>query len=152
MPKADGRSQLAFTFEAPTPASTPAALAGADRRMAIAVAEALNGDDRPRAILAAEMSLLLDEDVSKAMLDAYASPARDAHNVPAHRLLALIAVTSRFDLLDRQLRAIGAAVLVGEELQAARVGHLRVMLERTKQELKDAEARAIPIEREGGSS
>ena len=102
--------QFAFTFDAPQPATLPAALAGVDARVARTVAEVLKNDDRDRLVIAAAMSVLLDEEVSKAMLDAYASPARDGHNISFARMLALIAVTNRFDLLAREWRAIGAAV------------------------------------------
>lgn len=142
-------SQIAFTFDPPAPATLPAALAGMDARIARVVAEALHDDVRDRAIIAAEMSILLEDEVSKPMLDAYASPARDGHNISFARMLALVAVTKRFDLLDRELREIGAAVLIGEELQAARVGHLRSQLAALKAELTAAERLAKPITRGG---
>lgn len=131
--------QFAFTFDAPQPATLPAALAGMDARIARTVAEALKDDGRDRAVLAIEMSQLLAEEVSKAMLDAYASPARDGHNISFARMCALIAVTNRFDLLDRELRAIGAAVLVGDEIYTAQVGHIRSEIVRLQQQLKTVE-------------
>lgn len=117
-------NQFAFTFEAPQPATLPAALAGVDARIARTVAEILKHDARDRSVIAAEMSVLLSSQVSKAMLDAYASPAREEHNISFARMLALIAVSNRFDLLDRECRAIGAAVLVGDEIYTAEIGHL----------------------------
>lgn len=129
--------QFAFTFDAPQPATLPAALAGVDARVARTVAEVLKHDDRDRLVIAAAMSVLLDEEVSKAMLDAYASPARDGHNISFARMLALIAVTNRFDLLDRELRAIGAAVLVGEEIYTAEIGHIDSEIEKLLRRKKD---------------
>lgn len=129
-------NQFAFAFDAPQPATLPAALAGVDARIARTVAEVLKHDDRERSVIAAEMSVLLAEDVSKAMLDAYASPARDGHNISFARMLALIAVTHRFDLLDRELRAIGAAVLVGEEIYTAEIGHIDSEIEKLTQRKK----------------
>jgi hypothetical protein len=129
--------QFAFTFDAPLPATLPAALAGMDARIASTVAEALSGRDR--GVVAAQMSALLAEEISKLMLDAYASPARDGHNISFSRMCALIAVTNRFDLLDRELRAIGAAVLVGDEIYTAQVGHIRSEIARLTQELKTVE-------------
>lgn len=146
-PPASHPGQIAFAFDPPTPASLPAALAGMDARIARTVAEALAHDDRDRSVVAAEMSVLLDEDVSKAMLDAYASPARDGHNISFSRMCALIAVTKRFDLLDRELRAIGAAVLVGDELRAAEAGHLRSEINKLNQRLKTVEAMTPTIQR-----
>lgn len=133
-PSAD---QFAFTFDAPRPATLPAALAGMDARIARTVSEILKHEDRDRIVIAAEMSVLLAEDVSKAMLDAYASPARDGHNISFARMLALIAVTNRFDLLDRELRAIGAAVLVGDEIYTAEIGHLESEIAKLQQRRKD---------------
>ena len=139
--------QIAFAFDAPVPATFPAALAGLDARTARMVAEALQGDDRSREVIAAEISVLLDTEVSKLMLDGYASPAREGVNISFARMLALIAVTKRFDLLDRELREIGAAVLVGEEIHAARLGHLESKLAKLTADIKVAKRLATPIKR-----
>ncbi|NML88373.1 hypothetical protein HHL26_04745 [Sphingobium sp. TB-6] len=140
-------AQFAFTFDAPQPATLPAALAGMDARVARTVGEILKDDDRDRRVIAAEMTVLLDEEVTKLMLDAYASPARDGHNISFARMLALIAVSNRFDLLDRELREIGAAVLVGEEIHAAQVGHLRSEISKLTAQLKQIERMAPTITR-----
>jgi hypothetical protein len=140
-------SQLGFTFEPPPAARLPADLAGLDRVIASAVGQALKDDVRSRHAIAAAMSELLDESVTAMMLDAYASEARDNHNVSMHRFLALIAVTERFDLLDHVTRRIGAALLVGEEIHAARLGHLRAQRKRIDAEIKAAEGAAQEITR-----
>jgi hypothetical protein len=62
-------------------------------RVARAVSECLKDAGRDRTVIAAEISDYLGESVTRAMLDAYASPGREAHNIPAHRLMALAAVT-----------------------------------------------------------
>lgn len=134
-PRASSPGQFAFTFTAPQPATLPAALAGMDARIARTVAEVLGGRDR--IVVAAQMSSLLDQDVSKLMLDAYASPARDGHNISFSRMCALIAVTNRFDLLDRELRAIGAAVLVGDEIYTAEIGQIDSEIAKLKQRRSD---------------
>jgi hypothetical protein len=102
--------QLGFSFEPPVLATLPAALAGLERQVSEAASDILHGDERSREVIAAEMSRLLGEDVSRAMLDAYASPAREGHKVPMSRFLGLVAVTDRHDILDRLLRPIGAAL------------------------------------------
>src|SRR3546814_12830357 len=99
-------------------------MAGSDARTARMVGEILNSDPRAREVIAAEMSVLLDDQVSKAMLDAWSAPGKDAHNISWSRLRALLLVTHRFDLLDRVLRELGAAGLVGAEIPTARLGHL----------------------------
>src|SRR3546814_18300422 len=104
-----------------------------DARIARVVGEALNGDSRSREVIAAEMSVLLNVEVSKMMLDGYASPARDGVNISFSRMLALVAVTQRHDLLDRELRELGAAALVGEDIHTARLGHLRSKIPRLEE-------------------
>ena len=145
-------SQLGFTFDPPPAARLAADLAGLDRVIASLVGRALKDDARGRREIAAAMSELLDEDVTGFMLDAYASEARENHNIPAHRLLALIAVTERFDLLDHVTRRIGAALLVGEEIHAARLGHLRAQERRIREEIKATERAVQEISRGGAKS
>ena len=142
-------SQLGFTFDPPAPARGEADLAGLDRMVAAGVALALKEDLRSREEIAGAMSALLGEEVTRWMLDAYASEAREAHNISMGRFLALIAVTERFDILDAKLRRIGAAILVGEEIHTARVGHLRSQIDKLKAELRDIERQTQPITRSG---
>jgi hypothetical protein len=135
MPKAKAHpDQIGFDFEAPAPASGVAALAGLERRICSAVGTVLASDKRPREVIAAEMSVLLDEDVSRAMLDAYSSPARADHKVPMSRFLALLVVTGRQDLLDPLLREIGAALLVGDEVKTARLGQIEQLMAELQEE------------------
>lgn len=108
-------------------------LAGLSKQIASGCARALKEDTRSRDEIAGHVSALLSEQVSRHMLDAYASEARDEHNVSAARFLALIAATGRFDILDAVISKIGARTLVGEEVHAARLGHLLA----AKQQLED---------------
>jgi len=140
--------QLGFRFEEPRLASGPAALAGLERRISAMVGTILASDERPREVIAAAMSVLLDDDISRAMLDAYSSPARDGHKVPMSRFLALVAVCSRQDLLDPLLREIGAAVLVGEEVHTARMGQIEAQIARLNEERRRLKASA-PLIRGG---
>jgi len=150
MPKAKTHpDQLAFLFEVPNAPRGAAARAGLEQRVNRLVGSMLNSDERPREVIAAEISVILDEDVSRAMLDAYASPARDGHKVPVSRLLALVAVTGRHDLLDPLVREIGAALLVGEEVHTARIGHIERQIEQLKAERKRI-AGSAPLIRSGG--
>ncbi|MDE0880524.1 MAG: hypothetical protein OSB00_17970 [Sphingomonas bacterium] len=141
-------SQLGFTFEPPVLASRDSDLAGLDRVVAASVAMALKTELRSRFEVAGAMSALLDDEVTKLMLDAYASEAREGHNISAARLFALIAVTQRFDLLDAIVRRIGAALLVGDELLTARLGHLKAQQRALSAEIKKIEQAATPIDRE----
>lgn len=145
-------NQLGFTFEPPVPARREAELAGLDRVIAATVSIILKEDARSRDEIAGAMSALSGETVSKTMLDAYASEAREAHNISAHRLLALIAATDRHDLLDGLVRRIGAALLVGEEIATAELGHIDSQMARLKARRKAVAARVQPIERQSINS
>ncbi|MEO1489618.1 MAG: hypothetical protein AAFR88_09345, partial [Pseudomonadota bacterium] len=70
MPKAPSNTaQLGFDFEALTVPEGEASLAGFEKRTAVFVGEMLNSDGRTRYEIAAGVSELLGDDVSKAMLD-----------------------------------------------------------------------------------
>lgn len=140
--------QLGFSFDAPQPARDAAALAGLDRMVASGISQALTGDGRSRWEIAGKVSELLSEDVSKLMLDAYASEARDGHNVPLHRALAIIAVTNRIDILDAWLRQIGVAALFGEELQTAQLGHIDRQIAELMSKKKTIQKSAKPFQRQ----
>jgi len=142
--------QVAFDFTAPAPAKGVAELAGLERQINELVGTILNTDSRSRTVIAAEMSDLLDDRVSKEMLDAYASPARTEHKVPASRLFALAVVTDRQDLLDPVMRKIGAALLVGEEVRTARLGQIEALLSELQAERKAIKSDA-PTIRKGDS-
>lgn len=149
MPKAPAHpNQLGFTFAEPVARSGSAGLAGLEAMICTQVGSILASDSRPREIIAAEMSILLGEDVSKSMLDAYSSPARTEHRVPMSRFFALVLVTKRHDLLDPLLREIGAALLIGAEVKTARLGQIDREIARLRDEQKKLAADA-PLIREG---
>lgn len=153
MPKARATNQLAFAFEAPRPATHAAALAGMDAEVAHMVGEVLataHEAGKPREIVAAEMSVLLEAEVTKAMLDAWSAPGKGKHNISFTRMCALIAVTNRFDMLDRELRRIGAAVIVGKEIMTVRAGHLRAVIRKNQEELRSLEKLAPEIGEDRG--
>lgn len=128
--------QLAFTFAAPRAARLEGDLAGISKQIASGCARALKEDRRSRDEIAGNVSALLSETVSRFMLDAYASEARDEHNISAARFFALIAATDRYDILDVIVSRIGARVLVGEEVNAARYGHLMAAKQEIEEQLR----------------
>ena len=151
MPKAKVHpDQLGFVFEAPKAPVGEAALAGFEQRANRMVGSMLNSDDRAREVIAAEMSVLLGEKVSRAMLDAYASPAREEHKVPFSRLIALTLVTKRHDLLDERMREAGMAVLFGDEVKTARLGDIKRRIAALKEEERAIE-RSSPVIRGNGN-
>lgn len=76
-------------------------------RVSRAVTAALKDFDGERDAIAAEMSAYLDERVSKAMLDQYASQANAQHAIPAHRLIALAIITGDARLINALLADTG---------------------------------------------
>jgi len=140
--------QMGFDFAAPAPAKGVAELAGLERQINALVGTVLASCGRPREVIAAEMSVLLDDHVSRSMLDAYSSPARTEHKVPASRLFALLVVTDRQDLLDPIMRQLGAALLVGNEVRTARLGQVETLLQQLQDERRRLRNETTPI-REG---
>ena len=138
--------QTSFVFDTPPTAMTAASLAGDAVRVSNMVADILHEDPRSREEIAGLMSRLLGESVTKAMLDNYAAPSA-GHTISYSRLKALVAVTSRHDLLDGDLRSIGASLLVGEEIKLARAGHLMAHRRRIDAELRELDRTIRPIAR-----
>ena len=78
-------------------------------RLAKAIAAALMGQDRAQ--VARDMSDYLGRPVSKAMIDAYASIARDDHVISTPRFMALVQVTADRRLLELLAEPLGWAVI-----------------------------------------
>lgn len=140
--------QFGFSFEPPEQSGIPGALAGLEVQVAGVVGSILNTERRTRTVLAAELSDLLGEPVSDHMLNAWSSPARTDHRISFARLVALVQLTGRHDMLDQLVRPIGAALLVGEEVHTARIGQLELIIAENQRQLRAAKA-AAPLIREG---
>lgn len=93
-------------------------------RIAKAVSETLKASQMPRGQLAAKMSEWLGEDVTKNMLDAYASEAREEHTIPFLRVLALLHVTGDVRLLQLGAEMFGHSVIDDKYLSWVEVGQL----------------------------
>jgi len=147
--------QLAFTFEPQPRADSDGALRGLDRAVASAVSQILKDDPGSRFDVASGMSRLLDDEVSKLMLDAYSAEARDTHNISFSRFLALVAETGRFDILAALVARIGASLVVGEEIHTLRLGHIGAQIQALKAEEARLKRVATPVTRKsplGGRS
>ncbi len=138
-------SQLGFNFSEPVPVREAGALAGFEREVNTLVGTILASDPRSRYEIAARMSELLVEDITKSMLDAWSSPAREDHRVPFSRLAALVLVTDRQDLLRPIMAKLGVSLLIGAEVEAARIGQLEQIIERARREVRELKGRAQPI-------
>lgn len=140
-------SQMAFSFDTPTPDVSEGSLADLERKVASAVSQILREDGRSRFEIAGLVSALMGEDVSKFMLDAYASEARDGHNISLARFLGLVVATQRFDALDAVLRQVGVSAMVGDEIRLAEIGHLEAQKRQLDQRLKSLKSEAQPLTR-----
>lgn len=139
--------QMAFTFDAPLAAVEEGGLRNLERQVASAIGNILTKYPAGRFEIAGMVSALLDDEVSKSMLDAYSSEAKDSHNISLARFLALVVVTQRFDALDAILRQIGCGVLVGEEIYLAEAGHLRALRRELDQRIRELDTVMQPLKR-----
>jgi hypothetical protein len=101
-------------------------------RLARAVSIALQGCGKPRGQVAREMSGFLGETVSPAMLDAYASVARDAHRISLPRFMALLHVTGDRRLLQLLAEPQGWAVIEKRHLPLIEVALVREQEDRLR--------------------
>lgn len=88
------------------------------------VGEILKGSELDRYEIAARMSRLSGDDVSKNMLDAWASPARADHNLPLYRAALLEEVCASHVLTNWQVNLRGGRVAYGREALDAELGRL----------------------------
>ena len=94
-------------------------------RVSRAVAVALADCDAEREAIAARMSSFLGERVSPAMLDAYASQAREDHKISVPRFLALLHATRDRRLLELLAEPMGWAVIERRHLPLIEVAAIR---------------------------
>lgn len=148
-PPAFDPGQPTFDFDPRPIKASDGMLAGLDRQVASAVSRVLKDDDRDRYDMAAAMSRILDADVSKSMLDKYASESSEEHNISAGRFLVLIAASGRYDVLEALLRKIGCALVVGEEVLTVELGHVQAQIERLQERHRQLKKAAPAITRGG---
>lgn len=133
---------------APAPAATgDAAFAGIEAWAAAAVGTMLKEDARSREEIAGAVSALLADEVSRFMLDAYASPARDGHNISFGRAIALMAACQHRAMIEEAVHRLGGHILWDEEIYTARMGHLQAQRNKIDQEMKRLRGIVQPIER-----
>jgi hypothetical protein len=115
-----------------------------DGRLAKAVALTMEDSGKTREQLAAAMSEVTKVNVSKAMLDAYASQAREQHSISALRLAVLVAITGDARAFNVLLEEAGLIVVPKKYealLRRERAKEMRDLLER-EEKAADAEWRA----------
>lgn len=109
-------------------------------RLSKAVALTMDESGISRADIAAAMSDALKATVSKAMLDGYASQAREQHSISAVRLAALIEVTGDARALNVLLESSGLIVVPQKYEALLRREKARELKERAEREEQAADA------------
>jgi len=119
--------QMSFDdyFVVPTPAEVrPGSIAGLDQELRQALSRSLKTQSLSRYEVAAKMSEMLGDDISKNMLDAYTAESRETHQISVVRLVAMILATKDYDLLAMIAEKVGCRLLVGEEAIGAEIGFI----------------------------
>jgi hypothetical protein len=109
-------------------------------RMSRAVAQCLKDSSLSREKIAAEMASFLGEDVPVSVLNAYASQAKDKHQISAVRLLALAVVTKDEALINALLGAAGLIAVPSRYEALLKRERARERRERAELEEKAADA------------
>lgn len=109
--------------------------------LAQAISKALHDDGRPRREIARQMRIVsADDAISEFMLNHYASPGKDQHDIPMTRLNALIRVTGAHWLLNVGCEGLDVSIQVGADVHYTQRG----MLERQREEI-EARIRSLAL-------
>lgn len=122
-PKKDTRT-LDLFFEVPQPIRPAPGHGNYGATVSELVAEILKATDIDRYEIAARMSRLSGDDVSKNMLDAWSSPARIDHNLPFYRAALLEEVCDSHILTNWLVQQRGGRVAYGRDALNAELGRL----------------------------
>lgn len=94
-------------------------------RLAKAISKALKECPKSRAQIAAEASEILGDPFSENMLNNYASPGHDGHDISLTRFKAIARVTGQSWLWEVALEGEGLTLLEGKEAIFAQYGHAK---------------------------
>ena len=124
-------------FDVPEPA--PVSAGSQCYRLAVCqlVARMLHDTTKDRFAVAADMSRLCDREVSKYMLDAYASEGREEFNLPAYLLPVLEAACDSYQGTLWLASVRGGRFLVGKEALNAELGRLERLRDEAASKIKD---------------
>ena len=111
-------------FEIPQPVLAVPGQGNYSIQVSEIVGEILKSADIDRYEVAARMSRLSGDDVSKAMLDAWSSQARTDHNLPLYRVALLEEVCASHLLTNWQVGLRGGRVAYGRDALLAELGRL----------------------------
>lgn len=102
---------------------------------------AARGTGLERCDVAAQMSRLAGEDISKAMLDAWSSPARVDHNLPFYRAALLEQVCGSHQLTDLIVTVRGGRVSWGRDALLAELGRVESIKEEATRQARELRRR-----------
>ncbi|PHN55630.1 hypothetical protein AO268_04105 [Pseudomonas sp. ICMP 8385] len=111
-------------FSVPQPVLSIPGLGNYAAQVSELVSEILKESELDRYEIAARMSRLSGDDVSKNMLDAWSSPARTDHNLPLYRAALLEEVCASHVLTNWQVHLRGGRVAYGRDALNAELGRL----------------------------
>lgn len=132
-------------FEVPQPVAPLPASMDYRAQVAALVAEMLKAADKAgegdRIEIAARMTRIAGIDVSKYMLDAYASEGRETFNVPLWLIPALESACGSHDLTNWLVGVRGGRLLIGKEALTAELGRLERMRDQAGQRIRELKKR-----------
>ncbi len=124
-------------FEVPQPAAPLPSSMDYRGEVAALVAQMLKETDGDRYDVAARMARLSGQDVSKYMLDAWSSEAREAYNMPFYQA-PVLETACESHLLSNWLAAKrGGRLLIGREALNAELGKLEHLKEEAARKIRE---------------
>lgn len=124
-------------FEVPQPEHPTPGSANYAFEVSNLVAQVLKDCPLDRWEIAAQMSRLSGDDISKNMLDAWASPGRPDHNIPFHRLPLLEQVCVTHALTDWGVAKRGGRVAYGRDVLNEKLGRMTVMKKQLDRQIRE---------------
>ena len=124
-------------FEVPAPVIPNPGSGNYAAQVSELVGSVLKDSPHDRYEIAAQMSRLSGDDVSKHMLDAWSSPARTDHNIPFYRIPLLEEVCQSHAMTDWLVHLRGGRVAYGREALAAEYGRRQQMMDKLKSDMRE---------------
>lgn len=135
MPRRD--QHTADLFEVPQPAAPMPSSMDYRSEVAHLVSQALREAEGDRYDVAARMSRLTGHEVSKYMLDAWSSEAREAYNMPFYQAPVLETACGTYALSSWLADKRGGQLLVGKEALNAELGKLERLKEDASKKIRE---------------
>lgn len=128
-------------FEVPQPVAPLPASMDYRAQMSALIAAMLKKTNKDRFEIAAVCSRLSGTEVSKYMLDAYASEARETFNIPLWLVPVLEEACESHDLTNWLVAVRGGRLYLGKEVLSAELGNLEKEREEIMRLIKEVKSR-----------